>query len=500
MQTKKDSDLYEKLSDYAESDFYPFHMPGHKRRICPFSELYQIDITEIDGFDNLHHAEGILLEAQKRAASLYHAEETHFLINGSSGGILAAAAAAVPRNGTILIARNCHKAVYHAVLLNGFDAEYLYPQPDMVRGINGAVNPEEVREALERNPKIGAVLITSPTYDGVVSDVKKIAEIVHRSGIPLIVDEAHGAHFGMHPYFPEHSLACGADIVINSAHKTLPALTQTAFLHVQGPLVDRDRLRKYLEIYQTSSPSYVLMAGLDRCVRILSVQGSELFENFAARLERLRGRLSGMKVLHLVDGSEKELYCYDYDRSKIIISLENCGFGGAWLADLLRTRYHLEMEMDAENYITAITTLADSEQGLDRLADALLEIDGELDGNGSCARYKEAAGGMPEEDGSSVSDRENAGRETEWIKNEKVLRIADAADAERHAVSLERSGGCISAEFVYLYPPGIPLLAPGERIPKGLPGHLRRLRKQGARLQGLADYEAEKIFVISEDC
>ena len=254
--------LLEKLEEYSQSDYYPLHMPGHKRNISHFGDPFRLDITEIDGFDNLHHAEGVLLEAQQRAAALYGAEESFYLINGSTCGILAAISACTKRGGRILMGRNCHKAAYHGVFLNGLKAAYLYPETDFVRGINGAVTPETVRKALrEQHPE--AVFLTSPTYDGVVSDIRSIAEIVHKAGAILIVDEAHGAHFAMSPYFPESALSCGADLVINSLHKTMPSLTQTALLHVQGKRVDRERLKMYLGIYQSSSPSYVLMAGMD---------------------------------------------------------------------------------------------------------------------------------------------------------------------------------------------------------------------------------------------
>ena len=480
---QKSPDLYEQLSAYGASDFYPFHMPGHKRNFHLLADPYAIDITEIDGFDNLHHAETVLLEAQRRAAQLYGAEETFYLVNGSTCGILSAVSACTKRGETILMARGCHKAAYHALLLNDLHAKYLYPPADMTRGILGAIQPEQVRSALDAHPEIHTVLLTSPTYDGVVSDIKSIAEIVHERGGALIVDEAHGAHFGMHPYFPKRALVCGADLVINSVHKTLPALTQTALLHVQGPRIDRERLRRYLGIYQSSSPSYVFMAGIDRCIGLLEQQGAELFEVFTRHLEQLRGILSGLQMLHLVDGKEDGLLAFDYDRSKIVISTERSGITGAQLSELLRTRSHLEMEMDAPQYVTAITAIGDTQEGLERLGRALLKIDTKL-GQGS---------------GNSVLNQSipdlsvlmaDAGKE--------VMSIAQANDARKCEVRLEESGGRISGEFVYLYPPGIPFLAPGERIPERLPEQLARCRELGLQLQGMADYTGEKIRVIED--
>ena len=232
--------LYKKLKDYSASDFYGFHMPGHKRsaRLTGADLPYDIDITEIEGFDDLHHAEGILRQAQERAASVYRAGETHYLINGSTVGLLSAVLGSTRRGERILMARNCHKSVYNAVLLNELEPVYIYPRQLGGTELNDQMTPREVGRLLDANPDIKVTVITSPTYDGVVSDIKGIADAVHRRGGILILDEAHGAHFGFHPLFPENGNVQGADIVIHSLHKTLPALTQTALLHMNGTGAD----------------------------------------------------------------------------------------------------------------------------------------------------------------------------------------------------------------------------------------------------------------------
>ena len=235
---EKQPGLLERLTEYAGSDAYPFHMPGHKRREIPdgipggFPDPYGIDITEIDGFDNLHHAEGILKDAMDEAAAIYGADRSWYLVNGSTCGILSAVFATTENGGKILTARNCHKAVYHAICLNRLEAEYLYPEEITEFGINGGIRAEDVRKALEKDAmrcaghsgdvrgkitKIQAVLITSPTYEGVVSDIRAIADAAHEYGIPLIVDEAHGAHLEFADQchsFPKSALKYGADLVI----------------------------------------------------------------------------------------------------------------------------------------------------------------------------------------------------------------------------------------------------------------------------------------------
>lgn len=501
--------LLEKLQTYSASDAYPLHMPGHKRQAGYFGNPYGIDITEIDGFDNLHHAQGVLLELQQRAARLYGADETYCLVNGSTSGILAAVSACGRRGGWILMARNCHKAVYHAVLLNGLHAVYLYPEADALRGINGSITPEQVRGALREQQaggqSIEAVVITSPTYDGVVSDIRRIAEAAHEYGAMLIVDEAHGAHFAMHPDFPDCAVQCGADVVINSLHKTMPALTQSALLHVCGPRADRERLKRYLGIYQTSSPSYVLMAGIDACIDQMQERKKELFDGFLQRLKNTREKLCGMRVLHLVDGCEAELPAWRFDLSKLLISTEKCEclqgtdqnvqkYHGPWLAQMLRKRYHLEAEMEAEHYVTAIMTVCDTQEGFERLEQALLEIDGEL----SVAMGKSDAGLNREITG--VADRGGSLRKKNFIfENETVFTIQETEDYPSEPVFLDCSSGRISAEFVYLYPPGIPLVVPGERISEELPAKLEQYRSEGMQLQGMADYTGEKILVVREE-
>jgi len=530
--------LLDKLTEYTESDAYPLHMPGHKRQMRSFGDAFAIDITEIDGFDNLHHAEGILLEAQKRAARLYGADETYYQVNGSTCGILAAVSASVQRGGRILMARNSHKAAYNAALLNGLRVTWLYPETDMRRGICGSIRPEQVRAALEagmrgqetdfsgkfycdnqkradsnavrgeKSGRIAAVLITSPTYDGVVSDIRAIAEEVHRAGAILIVDEAHGAHFAMHSYFPESALSCGADVVINSLHKTMPSLTQTALLHVKGARVDRERLRKYLGIFQSSSPSYVLMAGMDECVRLMETQKEELFDCFVHRLQALREHLGKMKHLRLVTGEEAELYTFAFDRSKVLISTEKCGsLTGPGLAKILRERYHLEVEMAAERYITAILTVADTQEGFDRLECALLETDAGLEreiadiaANRMTAGKKRTGSTAPEESGTGEKlICQESIDVSAWImpRTEERFTMAEADELPHETIRLKDSPGRIAAEFVYLYPPGIPILVPGERIPEELPGLLLRYRKGGLNVQGLADYSGKTIQCVA---
>lgn len=470
--------LFDKLDIYSQSDIYPYHMPGHKRNgwgALP-AELYQRDITEINGFDNLHQPEGILLELQEKAAALYGAEESFYLVNGSSCGVLSAVSAVLPRGGHLLLARNCHRSAYHAAYLRNLFVSYLWPDVLTHYDIFDAVTPEQVRGALEEEPDIGAVLVVSPTYEGRIADIRGIAEVVHRKGIPLIVDEAHGAHLGFDPEVHENSCRLGADIVIHSVHKTLPALTQTALLHVNGRLVDRALLKRFLHIYQSSSPSYLLMASIDNALNYMERDGEAAFAAFKARYRKLLDSLAVCRRLQFVPFRQEK-----QDLGKLVISVKNTDISGRQLYDILLNKYHLQMEMAARSYVLAMFTVNDREEGYDRLRDALLEIDGQL-ASGSAID--------PEtQPGPSVSARDHEAAEVLFAdvcsKRVQKRQLAAAWDHEAEERPLNDAVGCCAGEFLNLYPPGVPLLVPGEKITGELIQKIQDWMKLGLNLQGI---------------
>ena len=506
---EKQPGLLERLTEYAGSDAYPFHMPGHKRREITdgipggFPDPSGIDITEIDGFDNLHHAEGILKDAMDEAAAIYGADRSWYLVNGSTCGILSAVFATTENGGKILTARNCHKAVYHAICLNRLEAEYLYPEEITEFGINGGIRAEDVRKALEKDAmhcagnsgdvrgkitKIQAVLITSPTYEGVVSDIRVIADVAHEYGIPLIVDEAHGAHLEYADQchsFPKSALEYGADIVIQSLHKTLPCFTQTAILHVKGKLVDQDRISRYLSMFQTSSPSYLFMAGMERCIRYMDGDGRNEMIRYEKRLERFMERMEGLQVLEVLDREICGKYrtVAGWDPSKIVVSTMRAeDFHGEELAETLRRKYHLEMEMTAPEYVIAMTSLMDTEEGFERLGTALLEIDGALRRRTESGRKEKAASETPE------------GLESKVSHPVRRMLICEAMDADTERTAFQDTVGKVSAEFVYLYPPGIPIIAPGEVFTDAIVEKIMAYKAAGLLVQGPADPDADVIL------
>lgn len=469
--------LDRELEAYAAGVDYPFHMPGHKRVPLAMPNPYTIDITEIDGFDHLHDAKGILKEAQKRAAALYGAQQSFYLVNGSTCGILTAVFAAVPRNGTLLMARNSHKAAYHAAYLRNLKTVYLNPRMTEF-GILGAVSPEEVEEALAQHAQVDAVLITSPTYEGVVSDISAIARIAHRYGIPLIVDEAHGAHLGFHEAFPQTAVRQGADLVIQSMHKVLPSLTQTALLHLNTGYIAPQAIEKYRGMFETSSPSYVLMAGMEKCIRLLAEEKKQRFQKYTEYLEEFYRKAESLSRLHIMQKSDfAPGEIYNLDPSKIVISVQGTTMDACGLYHTLRKRYRLQMEMVSGFYVLGMTSIMDSREGFLRLYQALCEIDEE------------------------IGVRRQNPEERQFIRRlyapkERRLELYEAMDLPVHEAALEQAAGEVSGCVVNLYPPGIPVLLPGEVIDVNFIKNIRKCRDFQLNLQGIADIRNERINIV----
>ena len=467
-------DLKKQLLEYSRSEYYPFHMPGHKRNMD--WDIAHMDITEIDGFDNLHHANGILRDCQKQYAGLVGAKETYFLVNGSTCGILAAISACTDFGGKLLMARNAHKSAYHALYLRHLHPVYLYPGVTLF-DLQGAITPEQVETALAKESDIQAVFLTSPTYDGVVSDIGRIAQIVHAAGKILIVDEAHGAHFGFINEFPDSAIHLGADVVIQSVHKTLPALTQTAVLHICSDRVKKELIERFLGIYETSSPSYVLMSSVNQCEQIMRRSGRELLMQLYQNLQWFYEQTKDLQVLRVLT-KEDFSDAYAKDPSKILIQTAKTDINAATLDHLLRTQFSLEMEMCSGEYVTALTSVYDTKEGFERLSNALRMID--------CTLHE-------------VSKKQPFVGEL-YAERKQIIPICEAWPMDGETIPISECVGKVSLDFVYLYPPGIPLLVPGEEIDGSLPEKLVQCRKNGLELQGMKDPTGEYLAVTDKVC
>ena len=477
--------LMDKLTEYSKSDFYPYHMPGHKRQtVGNLPETWTaVDITEIEGFDNLHQPEGILKELQEKAAAAYGAKESFYLVNGSTVGILTAISAAVPFGGELLIVRNVHKSVYHAAYLRRLTLRYIYPQMVTGYAICEAVTAGQVREALEKYPKVSAVLIVSPTYEGRIADVEAIARVVHEKGLPLIVDEAHGAHLGFSKDFAVNSSRLGADLCVNSLHKTLPSMTQTASLHCNGNYVNLENIRKFLHIYQTSSPSYVLMAGMEEAID-LAARGTGKYDKFVSSWKGMLERLQACKKISILPRTYEECESKQQDIGKLVLSVEGTGISGQAFYNILLNKYHLQMEMACESYVLAMFTIADTEEGYKRLVHAVLEIDGELVNGELTESFRQNMIGEVET-GSLVLPVLTA-----------EVPFYEAWDSQKKAVLLDEAEGCIAGEFINLYPPGVPMVVPGERLSAETIQQIKKYLKEGLNVQGL-EKEA-RIWVLQD--
>ena len=449
-------DLLQHLLQLKNSDEYPLHMPGHKRQFGDklLGNPYEIDITEIEGYDNLYEADGILKEAMERAARVCGAEETFFLVNGSTVGILSAITAVTQPGDRIIVARNCHKAVFHVMELRQLRAAYLHPQFLSDWDMPGAVSVEEVRELLREYPDAKAVVITSPTYEGIVSPVKEIADVVHEAGIPLIVDEAHGAHFPHDNRFPKSAIQVGADVVIQSMHKTLPSFTQTALLHMKKGYADTECIKEYIGYYQTSSPSYLFMAGMDKCMALLEEKGCGLWDDFFILKEVFLKNTKKLDYIRIFSENEP---------GKLVISVKGTNMSGRQLQQVLLEKYHIQVEMAAGSYVLGILTFCDTKEGFERLETALLEIDRGLKSSETVKNvYKEAN-----------------------IAEDVVYSLSEIRGKEREVIPFTETEGRIVADYINLYPPGIPLLIPGERIKKEHIALIEGYLAQNLHVQGM---------------
>ncbi len=437
--------LYDKLNTL---DRLPMHMPGHKRNaaLAPYLRALGagLDITEIDGFDNLHQPEGILADCMAQAADLWGSRSAHLLINGSSGGILAAIRTMTRRGDKILLTRGAHKSVFHAIELCGLVPVFVTPPVLAPYDILAPLSPADIENALSAHPDTRLVIVTSPTYEGVISDIPAICAVAHSRGVAVMVDEAHGAHLGLGGGFADGAVKGGADIVVQSLHKTLPSLTQTAMLHVCSDRVDTERLAHQLAVFQTSSPSYLLLASIDGCVQLLREKPA-LLTDWSATLSHFDGQIAPLKKLQVL-GHNTPLPC-PFDLSKLPIFTGCAGTSGYDLARLLREEFAIEPEYAAPGMVLCMTGAGDTDATLSRLAEALLEIDSR------CA-YCPPPAVQPV---------------TALLQTcEMVMPPEEALGRESRLIPLEEAAGQICGEYIWAYPPGIPLLIPGERIPREL--------------------------------
>ncbi|XID91751.1 aminotransferase class I/II-fold pyridoxal phosphate-dependent enzyme [Paenibacillaceae bacterium WGS1546] len=488
MMNKDKAPLYEALIAHDRLRASAFHVPGHKQRAAwadaraaaYYESLLALDVTELSDTDDLHRPEGPLLEAQRLAAACFGAEETRFLVSGSTAGNLAMILAVCLPGELVVVQRNVHKSILNGLALAGARAVLLPPDVEETSGLATVPGAELLLRTLRRYPEAKAVILSAPNYYGMSPSLEPLVAIVHERGLPVLVDEAHGPHFGFHARFPQPALRAGADLVVQSAHKMLSAMTMGAMLHMQGRLVPRAAVRQALTMVQSSSPSYPIMASLDLARRQLHVQGEEAFAAALEAVDRVVDGLGETRFGALGYG-EYAGKGIGYDPLKLVLFDPSGKLGGFELRDALAERNCLAEMADAKYVVLAFGTGSAAEDGA-RLREALQDISrtGEI-----------AAGGRSP---SKKTIRPSAGTDA---ADPRPIRFGrDAYEAE--AVPFEQCVGRIAAEWIIPYPPGIPALFPGETITEDIVERLREWRDGEAHIQGASDPELRSVLVRRE--
>lgn len=470
------------IETYVSGEPAYFRIPAHRfeRGVSPVladmlgSRVFRADLTEAEGLDDLHAASGAIAEAEKLAAQLWGSEECRFLVNGSTCGNEAMLLACLKPGDKVLLARNVHKSVLMGLILSGAIPVWMPPEVICEGNLDGPVTAETVRKCLSAEPDCRAVLVVSPTYYGVCSPLREIAAVCHAHGIPLLVDEAHGSHLYFLDEAPEGAVAAGADLVTQSLHKTGGSMTQSSLLHIQGKLVDRDRLRESLALVMSTSPSYVLMASLDGARHQLAMQGKELMRRAGALAEECRQKLCRIPGIDVVESAS-------HDPLRIVFSAGRQGISGTDLQEMLYRRSGISLEMSDPVYVVAVITWGNTGEDIDRLVCAVRKI-------------AETESGGTGEQPAAVKPAEDTMR---TIAPQVICSPREAWYAGKESVPLEKSAGRVSAESVIPYPPGIPVLYPGERITDGLLHYICRLRDAQTPLHGLSDRSLQTIRVLS---
>jgi arginine decarboxylase len=478
--------LVEAIRAFGEAGHLPMHVPGHKQGhgVDPETlfdlglEPFLSNVTTLNGLDDRRESWGVQPAAEQLAADLWGADRSFFLVNGSSSSMQIALASVCGPGEELIIARNVHKSVMNGLIVTGARPVFLQPAFDDELQIAHTPTPEALRDALERHPDARAVVIVCPTYYGVAADTRELADICHAFDRPLVVDDAWGAHFGFHPDLPDSSVECGADIAVSSIHKTLNGLSQSSILSIQGPRVDPQIVAARVGLLQTTSTNSLILASIDATRRMLALNGEQLYTRLlevvrAARTE-IHG-LPGLSVLgHEVVGRPG---AYGLDETKIVIDVRELGITGYEASDYLRANHGVCLELQDTRRILAVATLGDDAETLRRFVDALRDL-ATSGGNGTTRSIP----AMP--------------RSTE-LQTQCVMRPRDAYFGPAQRVPLEESEGRIAAENPSPYPPGIPIVACGERITRPIIDYLRADIAAGALLADAADVGLETIRVVA---
>lgn len=477
--------LFSGLVAHAQRNPFQFHIPGHKKGAGMAPEFRQflgnnalsIDLINIKPVDDLHHPDGIIKEAQELAARAFGADHTFFSVQGTSGAIMAMIMSTVGPGEKIIVPRNVHKSIMSAIVLSGAHPVFITPEIDKELGIAHGISLAAVRRAIGEHPDAAALLVINPTYFGVTCDLRGIAGIAHAHNIPVLVDEAHGAHLYFNPALPTPAMRAGADMAATSMHKLGGSLTQSSILNVREGLVQAQRAQAMLSMLTTTSTSYLLLASLDAARQQLAMHGCSMLENAINLAMKARERINAIPGLWCF-GAEavgERTSSYDYDPTKLCISVKGWGISGAEVERILRDEFNIEIELSDLYNILAIVSLADEERNIDVLVNALQTIAGRVD----LSRPRKVHVQLPE-------------------LPQLALTPRDAFYAKTESLLFAESAGRIAAEFVVVYPPGIPILVPGEWITQRNIEYIHKHLEAGLPVQGPEDHTNNRILVVAE--
>ncbi|CAM3404894.1 aminotransferase class I/II-fold pyridoxal phosphate-dependent enzyme [Cytobacillus oceanisediminis] len=477
--------LFSGLLAHAKKDPVQFHIPGHKKGtgIDPEFRDYigdnalAIDLINIGPLDDLHQPKGIIKEAQDLAAEAFGADKTFFSVQGTSGAIMTMVMAVCGPGDKIIVPRNVHKSVMSAIVFSGATPIFIHPEIDEKLGISHGITTDSVSKALELHPDAKGVLVINPTYFGISADLKKIVDIAHSYNVPVLVDEAHGVHIHFHDELPLSAMQAGADLAATSVHKLGGSMTQSSVLNMKGNLVSAKRVQSILSMLTTTSTSYLLLASLDVARKRLATEGRELIGKTIELAQSIRRSINEIDRLYCVGEEILETKAaHDYDPTKLIISVKELGMNGFDVENWLREKHNIEVEMSDLYNILCIITPGDTEREADILVSALAELAKERQGN---TEKLETQVLLPDIPVLSLTPR-------------------DAFYADTELVPFDESEGRIIAEFIMVYPPGIPIFIPGEIITKENLRYIKTNMEAGLPVQGPEDYDFKYLRVIEE--
>ncbi len=469
-----DIPIYNKLIKYSRSKPTVFHMPGHKLGEGIPKELLdnltKIDLTEIEGTDNLHYPEGIIKEAQELAAKAFGAKKTFFLVNGSTCGIHAMIMSTCKKGDKLIVARDCHKSVINAMIMVGVNPVYIKPRYNKEFDISTIINIKDIENAIKQNPEAVGVFLTRPNYYGLCCDIEKISQIVHSNDKILMVDEAHGSHLKFSNKLPISALEAGCDLSVQSAHKTLPALTQGAYLHIGSNSINIGRLEQVLRMIQTSSPSYIIMAFLDIAREIMDTEGEKRINLLLDYLCEFNNRLSRLQNLKIID--EANLKECALDKTRLTINFKSIGLTGFEACTILRKKYNIQVEMADMSNVVCIATISDRRESFENLISALNDIHSSCKGKKILADIHSVDLNIP-------------------IQG---IELSEIFTCESLKINLKDAVGRISKDLITPYPPGIPVICPGEIFTNEVTQYLIEIVNSGGIVNGVeSDFKVNVI-------